>query len=919
MGLCAPSIVGPVSELNRDVRVQGQLAGAHVTIRAIGPNPRTLAKDVLSSADERIALLSFVTLTTADRLFAVQEFNGEASKAPPAELAIAVQPGPTSAAQLGHVGYDTHLYECGKVLSISGAVPGALVLTAFQGLVQGSGVALEGTARYGLNSEMSVPLTVSTFQLVPGLPPSPVTHRNPDSLPDRALDPLPPPNIEDPLKACQPAVLITGVIDGATVTVTRDRGPTEKADFDLPNLWFTLSQPLVEGETIKVVQGFMRCQRPGRERQRKVGPAVPIEVPHISGRLCAGSSRIPVDGLIPGAKVLIIFGDGSSYQGQTPPGVASHTFDIGDPLPAGQTVTVKQERCGIWGDQQVPPVPVEQHEEITVRPSIAGPLFDCARRVFVKDIHPNAQVMVFASRSGGPEFPISNMVTMMEASGSIAVNPYLRAPDEVLVAQWACGGQRLDSKRLPVTPHSPLLPPHIEGYIHKRVYEGATSVVVTGAIPGALIEVFTRESGFLGQATADPSGATRVDLSRGLITTEHLLAHQSLCGDLSHPSAPPEVVKRPDLDAWLGAHPRIAAAIIWQSPSDAQSYPSWPASRKTGLADAFSVAWNFRSVVSVDPTPNKNALTDTETATQVLDEVFAWPLFVSYVAQSLVVEIGGLVGWSIAGYSIEGLAHLFDSRATFVWNGGAGGYEITTLANGTALPCAPDACHRFMFDKLDASSRFQTIARLLDWSRKNLWHFSGGWDTANLYDQWQYRGLPPVLRMIQGTPRLSEIQNGIRHRTAGCWGTVGFLRAVLRTLNIPVSLVTKGGHALPHFIEDGLYLSHGDDPYDRTATTTPIHELPIDQAQFDAWFGDGVPQTNQKQNVGRRPFELALIHLPDYLLKLYCADMLAGRSHINGWVYERFKTYYSVAELEAKQLWQRMDAKITSLGGCGKF
>lgn len=71
--------------------------------------------------------------------------------------------------------------------------------------------------------------------------------------------------------------------------------------------------------------------------------------------------------------MLIIFGDGRSYQGQTPPGVAAYTFDIGDALTAGQTVTVKQERCGIWGDQQVPPVPVEQHEDITVRPSIDGP------------------------------------------------------------------------------------------------------------------------------------------------------------------------------------------------------------------------------------------------------------------------------------------------------------------------------------------------------------------------------------------------------------------------------------------------------------------------------------------------------------------------------------------------------------------
>ena len=77
MNLCAPTIVGPLSELSKSIRVQGQLAGSTVTISSIGPNPRTVAKkSSLSSSDERIGLLPGVTLNQKDLLIAVQAFGG---------------------------------------------------------------------------------------------------------------------------------------------------------------------------------------------------------------------------------------------------------------------------------------------------------------------------------------------------------------------------------------------------------------------------------------------------------------------------------------------------------------------------------------------------------------------------------------------------------------------------------------------------------------------------------------------------------------------------------------------------------------------------------------------------------------------------------------------------------------------------
>ena len=49
----------------------------------------------------------------------------------------------------------------------------------------------------------------------------------------------------------------------------------------------------------------------------------------------------------------------------------------------------------------------------------------------------------------------------------------------------------------------------------------------------------------------------------------------------------------------------------------------------------------------------------------------------------------------------------------------------------------------------------------------------------------------------------------------------GFLRAVLRTANIPVAQTRVAGHALVHLVREGLFLSHGDDPYGGLSEATP--------------------------------------------------------------------------------------------------
>ena len=101
---------------------------------------------------------------------------------------------------------------------------------------------------------------------------------------------------------------------------------------------------------------------------------------------------------------------------------------------------------------------------------------------------------------------------------------------------------------------------------------------------------------------------------------------------------------------------------------------------------------------------------------------------------------------------------------------------------------------------------------------------------------WQYRGIPPITRVIEGTTT-SRPDFTFQHWTAGCHGTTGFLRNVLRAANIPVQIVRICGHELCYFMTEKLYLDHGDDPYNTLFKSTglPVVDLLIDEATFENW------------------------------------------------------------------------------------
>jgi glycerophosphoryl diester phosphodiesterase len=541
MSLCQPNIVGPLSEISTSVRVQGQMAGATVTVVSLIPTLHQVAEGLATSGDQRFPLDSGVHLSAGDLLVAIQKFGGDRSALPTGNLGMGVQPKPKSSSEIGHVGFDTHPYTCGQFVWISGAVPGAVV-EVVTNHVFGSGTADEGYARFKLTEPLPS-VTVDAHQIVPGLPNGPNTGRFPDPIPDTANRALPAPLMNQPIRGCDAAVNVSRVFDGSVVSIERSSGPTETAGFDRDALWFVMQSGLVEGEKLRVRQDvYARCERPGTWSSPPliVGPLKPVDPPAVDSPLCAGTTRVHVRNLRPGA-ILHIQANGGVFDATIPAGATA--FDVTIPPLQPSTLGAVQELCGV---RSIPVfVHVDAHQANVPGARIVGPLFECARSVSVDNVHKGATIQIFAQK-GPANWPISDLVTLLSTQGTVAVNPYLREGDEIFALQWACSDTAVRSTNsILVGPHPNLL----STTALEPILSGDTVVAVADALPGALVEVYVQRGPggltFAGARVADALDPITNVHTIPLQTRDVVTSRQFLCGAASEPGTPVSVQPAP--------------------------------------------------------------------------------------------------------------------------------------------------------------------------------------------------------------------------------------------------------------------------------------------------------------------------------------------------------------------------------------
>ena len=375
-----------------------------------------------------------------------------------------------------------------------------------------------------------------------------------------------------------------------------------------------------------------------------------------------------------------------------------------------------------------------------------------------------------------------------------------------------------------------------------------------------------------------------------------------------------------DVDRFLRQNDHVADAMVWFE----RPYALWPSRLREKLTLAVDRLLQTGDSGLPDLLTNQDP---PESGFRLLVLMAdAEDLYVANVALSLVLEMSGAVPWSLHDLSYDELRLLLASDGFFQ----PAVYDSLVYVHPRAVPAPPEVVWDFIVSEdLVGGSRYETLVRVLHWTRYHLYHYGYPADVPTNYDpvrdHWDYPGGVPLMRVLTGSTRKRDGLEG--HFTAGCHGTNQVLKHLLRLVNIPVEYLVWGGHAVPSFPSERLYLSHGDDPYGGLGHYTlpfsepyPTDSLLISEETYQAWFSTFNSPEENRNNVSRRTTELGVRHLSQYLLHYRCKDLALGLSNEDSNVYRPGNAgvgrYWTVAELEAMSFWERMDAKISQHGGC---
>ena len=395
------------------------------------------------------------------------------------------------------------------------------------------------------------------------------------------------------------------------------------------------------------------------------------------------------------------------------------------------------------------------------------------------------------------------------------------------------------------------------------------------------------------------------------------------------------------VDCWLKSYPAVANSVVfWFNAADSpKAWPQWTEKSKQTVRDAYkhSVAWyaagmtNYAGPLAADPPASLNdaSLIAGQPSYLVHSQEDVWVLYTGHVGLAIAAETEGWVPYSLLNYSQQSLNHLFNAAGAPGPDGanstqmfwptqaiadyvGAAGY-----INFSGMPPA-NATTVFKFMKennLTGATPRKTIGRVLGWSAQLRHSFCGWGDPQILYAYWQYYFGPTVSGVLNGTvyngPGQCGVLNaGTQHYTSGCGGTVALWKWMLRSVNVPAAshaiLVEPGAaHGGAWFPSENAYISHGDSPYDTFAAGYNPEDLLLAPQTFAAWFPAGDFAAAQK-NVDRRVTMLAIKFPGPGLLYDYCQDVQNGKDHASGQVYQRFKPFFSVADLKALGLWDKL-------------
>lgn len=286
---------------------------------------------------------------------------------------------------------------------------------------------------------------------------------------------------------------------------------------------------------------------------------------------------------------------------------------------------------------------------------------------------------------------------------------------------------------------------------------------------------------------------------------------------------PTQIPNKPEL--------RVALSEAWDWLRDTNRFDDLRDQAKTAMTDRGGVEDN---IAGPTDTPRYN-----------VPLRHGWSIYIQWVAHSIAVDRTGDLPWTLQDLleQDEALVSTLLNAAEMMTRRNYADLEIrfqTDYHNnflnlpssqylGMTIPGMPRYTFRFLSQSdLILGDQLQSIQALMDWSRR-LVHFYGASTREVATEHWGHPYPPTVQHLIEGTIRAGETE--IRHWTMGCHGTVGFWKAVLRAINIPVRIPLMCQHALASFPGEGLFVDHGDDVYNLkfAASSCDTSHLLIDE------------------------------------------------------------------------------------------
>ncbi|MFA5888596.1 MAG: hypothetical protein WC852_07855, partial [Candidatus Nanoarchaeia archaeon] len=272
--------------------------------------------------------------------------------------------------------------------------------------------------------------------------------------------------------------------------------------------------------------------------------------------------------------------------------------------------------------------------------------------------------------------------------------------------------------------------------------------------------------------------------------------------------------------------------------------------------------------------------------TKVYNEEKALQMYIPHIAYTLYIEVNHIVPWSILGYNENERSLLLDGRKFINYDPANAGYRFyTNYQDGSGLLGITDWNPFYSYDFLEdngmiKSTQAETIYAITEWIRANIVHeaLASQYSNRAMYG---YSGYYPVDKVLNPPA-------GARHWTQGCSGTASLYAAILRTVNIPVSInLSLGGHRSPIFLTANLALGHGDDPYNlynrKAEQEVPVEEIFYTIEGFTAMnhaspepYGSYTPNVAEQANFNhnKRTIQTAYSHMAYPLLEKRAYDEL---------------------------------------------